>query len=232
MSDIGGLTLDRRHICVSVGPAATVVATLAEALGYRVTRGGIEDAQNADCDLWVLETTQPSEVGGYAGGAPVLVVASQRLRGGQQQRLCAAGADRVLDVGACLLEVAFGLTDLLFDTGHAQRRYAEAFSQITVRFADDNGKEHVGCLTGITARGARVIAQTSPCDGALLTLTAEFGPWSVPIRSRVAFVGDELKPGFGVEFALDHQQLAPRIESFVSASSRPHTPTPTAGLPA
>lgn len=230
MSDIGGLTLERRHIGVSAGPAATVVATLAEALGYRVTRGGTEDVQSAACDLWVLETTQPSEVGGFIGKAPVLVLASQRLRAGQQQRLCAAGAGRVLDVGACLLEVAFGLADLLFDTGHAQRGYAEAYSQITVRFADNDGQEHDGCLTGISARGAQVVADTAPTDGCLLTLTADIGPWSVPIRCRVAFVDDTFKSGFAVEFALDHHQLAPRIESFMSPSSRPRTMSSTTGL--
>lgn len=223
MSDLGGLTLDRKHICVSDGRAATVVATLAEALGHRVTRGGHTAHQGA-CDLWVVEATSPEACVGHADGPPVLVVYPRRLRAGQIQRFTAVGVDRVLDVQACVLEVAFSLTGLLFGSGCDQRRYAEAFGQVAVTFLDDEGVAHRGWLTGIAHQGGRVVADAAPREGVKVTLSAEIGPWVVPIRSRVAFVDDQLRPGFGVEFCLEHQQLAPRIESFLLDSSRPHAP--------
>ncbi len=221
MSDIGGLTLDRKNICVSHGRAATVVATLAEALGHRVTRGGHTCASDVPCDLWVVQTDEPEALAPYVSGPPTLVVAPRRLRTGQSQRLFEAGAQRVLDVEACLLEVTFSLTELLFGTCCEQKRYAEAYGRVPVTFTDEQGVQHRGCLTGIAQRGGQVLADAAPIEGAMVTLQAEVGPWLVPIRSRVAYVDDQLRPGFCVEFALEQQQLAPRIASFLCESTRP-----------
>ena len=215
MSAMGGKTLEQRQICVTEGPAASVVATLAEALGYRVARGGGAHRLDVCRDLWVVEASRAEALAPYSGAAQLLVVAPRRLRTGQVQRLRAAGANRVLDAEACLLEAAFALTDLLFETCHDQRHYAEVHAKITVSFLDDTGALQQGRLTGIAHRGGHVTADQAPPEGSTVALTAEIGPWEVPIRGRVAFVDSALRPGFGLEFALDDQQLAPRIEAFL-----------------
>jgi hypothetical protein len=216
MSGMGGLTLDKRQVCVGEGRAASVVATLAEALGYHVARGSGVQRLDVCRDLWVVEATQPEALAPYHGAARLLVVAPRRLRAGEAHRLRAGGAHRVLDTEACLLEVAFALTDLLFETCHHQRRYAEEHGGLAVHFLDDAGQPQQGRLTGIAHRGGAVTAEQAPPDGATVVLTAEVGPWEVPIRGRVAFVDSALKPGFGLEFALDDQALAPRIEAFLA----------------
>lgn len=220
MSGMGGLTLEEKEVCCADGPAASVVATLAEALGYRVSRGGASGKLDVCRDLWVVEATGAEALAPYLGASRLLVVAPRRLRAGEAQRLRAAGAHRVLDAEASLLEAAFALTDLLFVTCHHQRRYAEERGGIAVTFLDEAGQLQQGRLTGVAHRGGHVTAEQAPPEGTAVVLTAEIGPWEVPIRGRVAFVDSALKPGFGLEFALDDQALAPRIEAFMGEGPR------------
>lgn len=213
------MTLDRKHILVSEGGAASVVATLAEALGCRVLPDGAARGGPPAVDLEVVDAARPEALA--RASAPVVAVAERRLRRGEVQRLLAAGAARVFDGRACLFEAAFGLTELLFETCREQRRHAEAYGSFAVRFTDDQGAEQRGALVGLSRRGGRVAAETAPPEGATVTLVAEIGPWEVPVQGRVAYVDQGVRPGFGVEFALEQDPLAARIERFASDSGRP-----------
>lgn len=216
MSTGGVREVPRKHVSVSSGSSATVVAALAEALGYRVSRGGRGD-------LRVVETTDPGEV---PQGGLVLVVAPRRLRAGEIHRLKAAGAARVLDAGACVLTVAFALTDLLFDGRTAQRSYATVHGRLDVEFEDGAGETQRGRLTGVAQVGGYVVADRAPPEGACVTLRAGLGPWALPIRGRVAFVDGGLRTGFGVEFALEDRFVAPRLEGLLEDTPAPRRPAP------
>ena len=204
----------RKHVTVSTGSAASVVATLAEALGYRVSRG-------FGGDLHVVETTHADEVPRGPEGPPVLVLAPRRLRAGEIHRLKGTGAVRVLDAGTCILTIAYALTDLLFDGRTAQRHYGERHGRLDVEFEDEAGEIQRGRLTGVAQVGGYVVAERAPPEGASVTLRASLGPWALPILGRVAFVDGALRPGFGVEFALDDHCVAPRLEGLLEDTPAP-----------
>lgn len=211
MSDPGGTTLDRKLVFVGEGEAASVIATLAEALGHRVLRR----RGDRPVDLEVVEATRPEELPPPGDGQARVAVAPRRLRAGEAQRLLAHGAGKVLDAEACLLEAAFALTDMLFSTCREQRRYGEAYAKIAVTYVDAGGVRAKGWLTGLSRRGGRVIADVAPPEGETITLSAEIGPWEVPLRGRVACVDGGPTPGFGLDFVLDPDPLVPCLDRFL-----------------
>src|SRR5688572_27157463 len=107
----------RRRIAVSEGPRAQLLATLARAMGVEVAAD-----PRAEVDLRIVEAEEPEELA-TDSEAPTMVLATRRLKDSETVALRRAGARWVLDADASVLDAAFALSELLFETIAEQRRY-------------------------------------------------------------------------------------------------------------
>jgi hypothetical protein len=167
-----------------------------------------------DIDLVITETAEPSAARVIAaqGRAPLLVLADRRLRVTERQALLDAGARRVIDSDSSILDLGFAISELLFDTFAEQRRYHKSFGGMTVRFWLPNERSSVqaGRLLGIARKGSFIQAAERPPEGTPVDLEIDLAGILVSIRGRVAYAQED---GFAVEYALDQQDVAPRLHA-------------------
>lgn len=200
--------LTRRCISLRGGGVAAVVGGLAEALGHTVA-----GPRENEADLIVLEADHPEALAAHVGRAPVLVAVSRRLRDSERRAFTKAGAARIADGETTLLDAAFLIEGLLFPTLRLQRRYAQQFGGIGTWFwSAESTRRGRGSLVALSQAGAYLVTEEPVPEGTPITMAVGVGGRTVELRGRVTFLADsEGQRGFGVEFALDHPEVAPRL---------------------
>jgi hypothetical protein len=205
-----------------------LVAALGRAKGVDLVEHPLDEI-----DLVITETAEPSAVRVIAshGRAPLLVLADRRLRPHERQALLDAGANRVVDSDSSVLDLGFAISELLFDTFVEQRRYHKSFGGLTVRFSIPNDRDQgatqgtsearprserserssvqAGRLLGIARKGSFIQATERPPEGTPVDLEIDLAGIPVSIRGRVAYAQED---GFAVEYALDQEDVAPRLQ--------------------
>lgn len=205
-----------KRIFVADDGIAAVASALAVAQGHEVVR--TRDA----CDMVVCEATSPDELTGAASG-PVLAIVPRRLRSGEAKRFVEAGATAVLGTDASVLDLAFAYADLLFESLCAQRRHARAHGGAGVLFRPVGSAEGVdGRLVGIARAGTYLLTDALEAPGTPIEMTLTLAGQPVRFLGRVACqAGREDRRGFGVEFALDSHDVAPRLADVSRRIVRP-----------
>lgn len=194
-----GGQLVRRRICVSRNHLGGAVRALAEAQGHEVV--GLEDEGAVDLIVIDGDEIHPLQLG--ARNASVLVLSARRLRDPEISDLKRAGAARVLDGDANLLDLAFAFSDLLFDTRIQQRRYAKHLGGVRVEVVTlDENERSPGNLLGIARCGAILLTRESMVEGTRIEMRFSLADHPVALRGRVAYV-DGIHQHVGIEFALD-----------------------------
>lgn len=216
MGGSGGTSLERRRILVRGLRAGPVLAALVEAQGYQA----LEDEPPEGCDLVILEAEGPDDIPAGAVEGPLVVLTPRRLRAAEQEAFRARGAQRVLDSESSVLDLAFALSDLLFTTVCQQRRYARLHGGAVVRFAHCEAEApgtRVGHLLCIARTGSYILSEDLVPEGTPVCLELMAAGRPIPLRGRVAFAsaGEDLR-GFGLEFALDDHEVAPKLSSLAT----------------
>lgn len=212
-----GGQLVRRRICVFRSQLGEAIRALAEAQGHEVL--DVEDA--GDVDLIVIDGDQIHPIAARTRDVPMLVVSERRLRDPEITDLKRAGATRVLDADASLLDLAFAFSDLLFDTRIEQRRYAKHRGGVDVEVVTlEDGQRSSGSLLGIARCGAILLTREPTSEGMHIEMRFSLAACPVALRGRIAYV-DEINQHVGIEFALD-DVVAPKL-SELAQSSLPST---------
>jgi hypothetical protein len=208
--------LTRRCISLRGGTVADVVGGLAEALGHTVA-GPRQD----EADLVLLEAESPDLLSTHRGLAPILVVVPRRLRDSERRAFLEAGAARVADSESSLLELAFMIEGLLFPTLRLQRRYARQFGGIGTWFWPTEGaRRGKGSLVALSQAGAYLVTDEPLAEGTPITMAIGVAGRTIELRGRVTYVADsEDQKGFGVEFALEDPEVAPRLADLTGTHS-------------
>ena len=203
----------RRRVCVSRKHAGGAVSALAETQGHEVV--GFED--DGRFDLIVIDGDEIHPLQMRSREAPVLVLALRRLRDPEITDFKRAGATRVLDGDASLLDLAFAMSDLLFDTRIEQRRYAKHLGGVSVEVISlDENQRSTGSLLGIARCGAILLTRERILEGTRIEMRFTLAEYPVALRGRAAYV-DELNQHVGIEFALD-DAVAPKMSELGLAS--------------
>jgi hypothetical protein len=233
MSEPGCNTLEPRIVGVQAEGLRDRLVALVGAHGHRVlTAEGVPAALAegpSAVGLWLVELDRARDVP-LPSGAPVVVVTSRRLRAAEVEALRAAGAHRVFDGEAALLEVSFACSELLFGSIAAHRRYDRLHGGLRVSFgAVEPGLEHLfeGRLLGLNRTGAQLESDAPmPAPGTLLRLTLRLEDERIAVLCRVACSAraDGLSGSF-VEFALDAPELSPRLASLTTTAPQPRAPS-------
>jgi hypothetical protein len=228
MSAPGGNTLEQRIVGVQAEGLRDRLVSLVEAHGHRAV--AVEGAAGALAEgpsavgLWLVQVDHAQGVS-LPSGAPVVVVTPRRLRASEVEALRAAGAHRVFDGEAALLEVSFACSELLFGSIAAHRRYDRLHGGLRVTFgAVETDQELLsdGRLLGLNRSGAQLESDAPmPAPGTLLRLTLRLEDERVGVLCRVACCAraDGLSGSF-VEFALDAPELSPRLASLTALGPR------------
>jgi hypothetical protein len=230
MSVLGGTATRIKRIGITGDGVASVARALARAQGHDVVE--VHEA----CDLAVVEASRPEEVEVYEDGRTVVVVVPRRVRSSELERFRAVGAARVFDATASVLDLAFAFSDLLFDSLCAQRRYARAHGGARVRFRRVGDREFAkGRLVGIASAGTYLVTEELEPAGTPIEMELSLARQPVRLLGRVACTaGRDDRRGFGIEFALDSNDVAPRVSDVAShLKMPPPTQSPSnSGLPA
>lgn len=209
MSVLGGHATPSRRICVRGDGVAQTAVALAEAQGHQLlAQGGAQ----GECHLVIQEAAHPEDVS--AANVPVIVMVRRRLRSFEARAFEQAGADRVIDANATVLELAFAFSDLLFASLCEQRRYARKQGGARVRFRarEDRSETHHGRLVGIARAGTYLITEEILDEDTPIEMELELAGHPVRLLGRVACqVGHDDRRGFGVEFSLGQGDVAPRL---------------------
>lgn len=205
----------RKRVLVTGQRTGSLVSALAVAQNIDVAA---EDAPGVD--LIVLEASTPDEVRSRINGAPraMLVVVPRRLREAETKAFRDAGASCVLDADACILDVAFAMSDLLFETIAELRRYGRHFGGLALRFWPLEGGRRSGAtahghLLGFARSGSFIHTPHVLDEGTSLEMELELAGRRLPIRGRVAYGAED---GLAVEFALDDHEVAPELRAVCS----------------
>jgi hypothetical protein len=212
----------RRRIWVSSGPRAELIAALAKAIGLDVVRESEPiDALGPELDLRVVEADKPEDLPSSSSDpCPLMVVATRRLREAEASVLRRSGARWVLDGEASVLDASFALSELLFHTIAEQRRYWRSLGGTPVRYQrlDVEGEELIPAdLVGLAREAGFLRAKRKPEEGTAIEIALSLPNVEARLRARVAFVADD---GFAIEFALDDQNVAPRLSDLLAGHSR------------
>lgn len=207
MSVLGGTATRVKRIGITGDGIATVARALARAQGHEVVE------VHETCDLAIVEASAPAELERFDDGRAVVVIVSRRLRAVEHDRFVEAGATRVLDGTASVLDVAFAFADTLFDSLCAQRRYAREHGGARVRFKKAGDREAAkGRLVGIARAGTYLVTDEVEPPGTPIEMELTLARQPVRLLGRVACqAGRDDRRGFGVEFALDSNEVAPRL---------------------
>jgi hypothetical protein len=207
---VSGGTFVRKRVRVDGDRAACVVAALAETLGLEVVRGDEPVAE-----LVVAEIESTADIANVKTSSPIIALVHRRLRDGEAKALREAGARGVIDRESSILDVAFAFSEILFATRNEQKRYYRAHGGMGIRLRpvgvrNDSGV--AGQLFEITRSGAFVLSATRFAEGTPIEIELSILGRSAALRGRVAFVhGRDDREGMAVEFALDDQNVAPKL---------------------
>lgn len=180
MSTVG----DRRHrIAIRGQERARRVGAIARAIGVEVVEDG-------PVDWTVLETDDPAVVA--AAERVALVLAPRKLWHAQRVALAAAGAQRVLDAEACVLDVLLALTELSFATTAEQRRWWRKVGGLVIT-ARDVVSGHVveGRLAGLTRTAVFAQLSTRIAEGARIELSIDTPGGKAACAGRVAYAAED-----------------------------------------
>jgi hypothetical protein len=201
---------DRKRVRVDGANLAELIGEIAEVVGVEVVDA---DATGATVDLVVLETSSADEVAASAAraSAPILVVAPRRLRAAAIDALVAAGAARVMDAEASVLDVLCSFCGLLFGSYSEQRRYRRQVGGFGVRFrrlGEPDAPFDAGRIVSLARSGGFVEITHRLPEGARVEMGLEIAGRVAPIRGRVAFTRPD---GFALEFELGDRDVAPDL---------------------
>ena len=219
MSVTGGHATPSRRICIRGEGIAQTAIALAEAQGHHVLA---PTERHGDCHLEIQEAAHPEEV--TAANVPLIVLVRRRLRSFEAHAFQQAGADRVVDTSATVLDLAFAFSDLLFDTLCAQRRYARAQggARVSFRPREDRAETRHGRLVGIARVGTYLITEEVLPEDTPIEMELDLAGHPAQLLGRVTCqVGNDDRRGFGVEFCLDCADVAPRLGDLSSQLAVP-----------
>ncbi len=208
MNEPLGDELEKKRIYADGDRAAGVVAALARIQGYAL----VNSPESAD--LQVIDAHLPERLQqALQQNCPVVALSERRLRPMEITALREMGAAKVLHGESSVLDVAFVLSDLLFETSHAHRRYARQLGGVPVQFTGVDGDEPSwptqAQLLGLSRWGAYLQTTARYPARTQLDIAFTVANRKVVLRCRVACLcGDDL---MGVEFALDHHEVAPPV---------------------
>ncbi len=193
---------DRRHrIAVRGHDRAARVAAIARAIGVEVVEDG-------PIDWAVVETDDPAALA--AVEVPVLVIAPRRLRHAQIVALAEAGAQRVLDAEATVLDVLLALTELSFSTTAEQRRWWRKIGGLVLTVRDVASNHLVeGRLAGLTRTAVFAQLSTRIGEGARIELSIDTPGGRAVIGGRVAYAVDD---AVAIELDLGRPEGSAKIE--------------------
>lgn len=198
MSTVG----DRRHrIAVRGQERALRVAAIARAIGVEITDDG-------PVDWAIVETEDPAALA--AVEVPVLALASRRLRHAQRVALADAGAQRILDGDATVLDVLLALSEMSFSTTAEQRRWWRKVGGLVLTL-QDRATGHVaeGRLAGLTRTAVFAQLSTRVPEGARVEVSIDTPGGRAVIGGRVAYAADD---AVAIELDLGHPESSARIE--------------------
>jgi hypothetical protein len=222
MRGLSGNIEAKKRIRISASRAA-----LGDLVRSLAATSGFEIADQGPADLVVVEASNPAHVERAFGPEllPVLAIAPRRLSYEERNALTGAGAERIVDSTSSLLDLAFALSELLFETAREQRRYHRAFGGLSVRISSPGNVAGAGHLLGLAREGSYVQAdlQPAPTEGAAILLSLDLGRTTIDLRGRVAYAGAD---GFAVEYALDDRHVAPSLSDLLPVSAPGLTFTP------
>ena len=200
-------SLETKRVGVDGEFVASLVAELARTRGYQVQVGVDENV-----DLGFVEVMEPAELTALPGGPPLVAIVSRRLNRADRVAFRASGAGAILDRDAHLLDLLDVMSTRLFRTRAEERGYAYAANIPDVRYATAGGRSDTGKLLQASSSGAVVLGRTAVTPGTTVDLELNLGPRRAFLRGRAvcSAVGPGQK-GFGVEFALDAVDVAPRL---------------------
>ena len=213
MGNEGAIARARRRIAFRGDGAALALAPLSQALGHDRALG---DA----ADLLIVEGDRRAElVGAYEG--PIVAVFDRRLKAAEREALLADGVHATLDTESSVLDAALAFSTALFETRTEQLLYGREFAITEVRVCDDEG-DSTGRLLGVLTCGALVDTADAWTAGAAVRLFLPLGPLDVELKGRVAFSAhDGPRRALGIEFALEAQDVAPRLGDLAGAFVTP-----------
>lgn len=198
--------VDRRpRICVRGQERAARVAAIARAIGVEVVEEG---ADAGPIDWAVVETDDPAALA--AVQVPSLVIAPRRLRHAQIVALAEAGAQRVLDAEATVLDVLLALTELSFSTTAEQRCWWRKLGGMTLTVRDVvSGQVVEGLLAGLTRTAAFAQLTARVAEGARIELSIDTPGGKAVIGGRVAYAVDD---AVAIELDLGLPESSAKIE--------------------
>lgn len=219
--------IERKRILIRSSKDADLIAALARILGLEIASGPEESH-----DLVVLEADRVEDLPPASERrAPLMLIASRRLRYGEAEALRAAGARFVLDAEASLLDLAFALSELLFETISEQRRYWRSLGGAEVLYwrlgPTAESKPEVAHLVGLAREGGCLRASQRLPEGTVIEIALDLPSGPARIRGRVAYAAED---GFAVEFALDDQHVAPRLAALAAQAKRASLPPHSAPI--
>jgi hypothetical protein len=198
MSTVG----DRKHRIVVRGrERAARVASIARAIGVEVVDEGPYD--------WaIVETDDPGAL--EQVDAPALVIAPRRLWHAQVVSLTGAGARRVLDAEATVLDVLLALTELCFVTTAEQRRWWRKIGGLVLTVRDVERDRLVeGRLAGITRTALFAQLSSRVDEGARVELSIDTPGGRAAIGGRVAYAAED---AVAIELDLGDPNASAKIE--------------------
>lgn len=192
---------------------AGVIRALAETQGH----AAVSFEADGPADLIVVDGDELHPARVHVPRVPILVVSGRRLRDAEISELKRAGATRVLDRDASILDLAFAFSDLLFLTRIEQRRYAKALGGVDVEVAClSTHRSGRGRLLGVARCGAILLTENPLADGTRIEMRFPLDHRPAALRGRVAYTAEQdREQHVGIEFALDDVEVAPKLHTLI-----------------
>ncbi len=191
MTGTGGAR-PRRRVVVRGEKTKRWLSALVRAQGHEVVEQG-------PADLWLVEPEYAQEA---PRGAKLIRVATQRMRPPPGRGW--------LDTESSVLDLWRAISEALFANRVEERRHARVHGALTVRFSS-NHLQGTGALVAIHGAGAFLLTELELPECTPLVLEAEVGDRTLVFHGRVACEYADATGGSGVEFALEHDEVSPRL---------------------
>ena len=172
---------DRRRAIVRGGERAERVASIARAMGIEVVAEG-------PAELAILETDDPAVVA--AAGAPALILVPRRLWAAQTKVLEDAGARRIVEGDATVLDVLVAVTEILFSTCAEQRRWWKRGPGLALELSSPAGSTS-GRLVGLTRTGVMAQLASPIAADARVEIAIDTPAGRATVHGRVAYSADD-----------------------------------------
>lgn len=188
----------------------TPVKRLADLQGYQL----VEDDQ--DSDLLIVEVDQ--SLPEFPKDVPVLALSPRRLRCKSQRKLREAGATRVLDGEARMLDLALTLNALLFASAREHLAFARQNGGIPVELSSEKLRVQPGKLIGLVCHRAIILSGQAVASGAWLSMRFQLGSRMVRAIGRVVYarVSPNSDHEMGLEFLPGEFDVGPRLADLLA----------------